>query len=262
MACCLVFLCGAARQQDLWVPPDESLLVQEYVQLGVPEPTKPWSASEYRSAVDVLATVSPFALPRLGSAKSGDLFDQLIASYAFFDSVVEPEPRLGSLYGPSRPDGLLFDRELVAIHALRLGAVGERSPTISELAGWAENSEQLARDATLDEARVRHAKTAGQFLSSSSLFSAALVEETQALLALTRIRALGDAARQQVLTAFAPLVAAYHERVVSADLEVVAEAFRSAAQLDCNAGIAVPLEELARAVEAREAADIGAATSR
>jgi hypothetical protein len=61
-------------------PVDESWPTDAYVRLGVPDPRRYWTASDFRECRDVLFGLSltnRTALPRLGSAKSGVLFARL-----------------------------------------------------------------------------------------------------------------------------------------------------------------------------------------
>jgi len=62
--------------------PDESLSVDEYVRLGMPDPGKPWEMADYTQAYNVLAKIKwekPHQLPAKDSKKSGLLFDHMMS---------------------------------------------------------------------------------------------------------------------------------------------------------------------------------------
>ncbi len=62
-------------------PPDRSLSVRDYIQRGLPDPDRVWSAEDLGRAVKILAEVAskdPGRLPRGGSERSGSVFARLI----------------------------------------------------------------------------------------------------------------------------------------------------------------------------------------
>jgi len=123
------------------VPPDHSLTVEQYVDLGMPVSGVNWTADERstaRSILRKLASQDPTQLPRFRSKRSGALFEKLTREEVFRRD--ELEGRMGELtssefenlsakgleklaygdsleaiYAPESTGGLLFDRERVEI---------------------------------------------------------------------------------------------------------------------------------------------------
>ncbi len=61
---------------------DESLSVEEYKKLGMPDPEKSWTMEEYKQAYNVLAKrkwTNPLQLPAKDSEKSGLLFEHMVS---------------------------------------------------------------------------------------------------------------------------------------------------------------------------------------
>lgn len=61
---------------------DHSLSIEEYMKLGVPDPTRKWDLEDYKQANNTLVQLKwqrPFVLPVKGSKKSGLLFDHMIS---------------------------------------------------------------------------------------------------------------------------------------------------------------------------------------
>ena len=48
-----------AGQLALTIPPDASLMTAGYVELGIPEPSREWSAGEFRSVLRILRRLAP-----------------------------------------------------------------------------------------------------------------------------------------------------------------------------------------------------------
>jgi hypothetical protein len=62
--------------------PDNSLTVEEYIKLGVPDPYNEWSMTDFSQARAALAKLKwdrPFQLPRKDSEKSGLLFEHMLS---------------------------------------------------------------------------------------------------------------------------------------------------------------------------------------
>ena len=115
---------------DLVVPANESLSAGEYMDLGVADPTRSWTAQEYVGALRVLGALHRPALPR-ASGESRLLFERLVLSYRnifLLESEIDQAaalsgahpPSLHQLYSTTQPDRLFFDTELVSIRAAAL----------------------------------------------------------------------------------------------------------------------------------------------
>lgn len=69
-------------ESKLEVPLDKSLMLEDYVEAGVPPCDGPWSGEEMWSAVDALQKLSaksPIYLPRCESERSGQVFARLVS---------------------------------------------------------------------------------------------------------------------------------------------------------------------------------------
>lgn len=135
-----------AGSSEVRVPPDHSLTVEEYIQLGMPPLEPDWSRDERATARSILRELGeqrPSQLPRFASDRSGPLFEKLVHEESFRRE--ELEGRIGEMtgqeidqlgpdelaqtirrdslegiYAPEATGGLLFDRELVEMAAQRL----------------------------------------------------------------------------------------------------------------------------------------------
>lgn len=61
---------------------DYSLSLEEYRNMGIPDPNKVWNSEEIGIAIDVFSGIKwqkPYILPRKGSEKSGVLFERMIS---------------------------------------------------------------------------------------------------------------------------------------------------------------------------------------
>ena len=61
---------------------DESLSIEEYVKLGMPDPEKNWTMEDYKQAYNVLAKrkwTNPLQLPAKDSKNSGSLFEHMVS---------------------------------------------------------------------------------------------------------------------------------------------------------------------------------------
>jgi len=68
--------CNRSRNRDY------SLTLEEYKEMGIPDPKKVWDIAEVGIAIDVFSGMKwdkPYNLPRKGSKKSGVLFDRMIS---------------------------------------------------------------------------------------------------------------------------------------------------------------------------------------
>ena len=76
LAVVFLLVTGSAYSQ----PADESLTLDQYMEMGISSPDRIWGAADYSEAVEALTSVSKNALPRLGSARSGALFARMIST--------------------------------------------------------------------------------------------------------------------------------------------------------------------------------------
>lgn len=123
--------------------PDDSLTVEEYMKIGVPDPNKEWSMTDFTQAHSALAKIKwekPFQLPRKDSEKSKLLFDHMLSfdNMSFLQnsalSLNEKAEQIssfirvcdywGDIYSNPVIDNY-YHRELIAIQIFNLG-VSER----------------------------------------------------------------------------------------------------------------------------------------
>jgi len=118
-------------------PADASLTTQEYVQLGVPDPARPWTGAELGQAVRALTQLAqqrPDALPRHQSPRSGVLFARLtttpdLSSLGDQDATLEQRGRTAEAFlAAASPMFGLYEA------ALARGAVDNRDAI--EVVGW------------------------------------------------------------------------------------------------------------------------------
>lgn len=101
-------------------PPDLSLTSQEYVARGLPAPDHAWSSGEYDKAAAglvALGQAEPTRLPRLGSKRSGVVFDRLLRLDALgvaTDRSVPPGQRMGTVLGVQKAASQLLKLYLAA----------------------------------------------------------------------------------------------------------------------------------------------------
>lgn len=140
----LTIACGASAS-ELPIARDESLTLDQYVQLGFPELGVDWSSDEratVRTLLRDLAGQRPTQLPRFASERSGALFQKLISEEFFRRTAAEgaigrltgseleqlsadelaraiDSDSLPGIYSP-KSTGLVFDRELVEFAAQQL----------------------------------------------------------------------------------------------------------------------------------------------
>jgi hypothetical protein len=102
------------------------MVMEDYIAVGVPRTDSAWKMELYQRALDVLISLDRRRLPRLGSEKSGALFDALLgaqrknAEQALEVSLSADEfignlRNMYPLYAFRERDGLLFARELTSI---------------------------------------------------------------------------------------------------------------------------------------------------
>lgn len=153
-----------ANGGQLTVPDDSSLTLTDYYDLGVPALDDPWNGEEHRDALSVLATVERRHLPRHNSARSGELFERLVATQSALVEWLwgkagasantfqqaESIPALSRLYAHDRSDGLLFDRELLEIYSEMLS---NRIAALEELDERDRKLQEMTADDDANEAR-------------------------------------------------------------------------------------------------------------
>jgi len=72
----VVASCSSPNRKDYSYTPDR------YLELGIPDFSRPWKISEFGDVIATLRDINnnePLSLPRKGSVKSGDLFDHLVS---------------------------------------------------------------------------------------------------------------------------------------------------------------------------------------
>lgn len=122
----VALLLGAAGVEV--VPPDESLSIERYRELGIPSLEREWSDADYEAALAILRDLPRTQLPRAGSPRSHALFERLLDTLrapGLFErlAVMAASRRenlaegMASLYG-ERADRLLFDRERVELQSM------------------------------------------------------------------------------------------------------------------------------------------------
>ena len=137
---------AVATDTHFVVPADASLSISRYCDLGIPEPSKPWTAADYLHALRVLGELPRTQLPR-ASGPSQLMFDRLLISYrnefdlpdgdgdAKYPAGESTPNNLPILYSPNQQDVFLFDNELIAIRAEELSRT-LAGPTREALLRW------------------------------------------------------------------------------------------------------------------------------
>jgi uncharacterized protein (DUF1778 family) len=140
----VALLLGAAGVEV--VPPDESLSIERYRELGIPSLEREWSDADYEAALAILRDLPRTQLPRAGSPRSHALFERLLDTLrapGLFErlAVMAASRRenlaegMASLYG-ERADRLLFDRERVELHSAVARQILERLDELEEEGRW------------------------------------------------------------------------------------------------------------------------------
>jgi len=262
-ACILHGVLGSATAEstELTVPEDASLSLAAYSELGVPNPNGPWTSSEYERALRVLEGLHRPQLPR-ASGPSQLLFDRLLLSYrrAFElpygdgpgeGAREEPPPRdLPDLYSPEDEDGLLFDKELIAIRAETLSRTLETVPTRAKLLAQAEGFANMMKGTTSEAERVRFSEGMRRAEDAAERVSQLVRRQTSDLLVLTAIPQVTDPAREFLLREAQALVPKLPPFLGPRNVQWVVNLLRGSASSEINASIGTALLGLSKELEA------------
>lgn len=124
-----------SKRREAQIPPDRSLSMLEYRQLGLPSPGRPWSGPDLKTAQGVLGTLAQERgeqLPRYNSPRSGELFARLVEVHEGRpkpDTQLSLDEQLVAVI-PAYQEYLGFAQELIKIY---LSAYTKREAGISEL---------------------------------------------------------------------------------------------------------------------------------
>jgi hypothetical protein len=249
-----------AGQIALAIPLDASLMTAGYLDLGVPEPSREWSAREFGSVLRILRRLGRNKLPRHGSSKSGPIFERLLITHSNWPDLVSdasfnnktqkrdnefPVSPLPGIYEISARDRLLFDRELLEIRA----AIVERSLGMLETREALERkvkeiSWQLVPGISGPEWQSRAHQIRGyEKLMKDS--SAALQEQLSALLNLASLPEI-DAKTRKILGEKVESFAQPSSKILSeGDRAWITALLKAVAQLEFNEPIRVGLLDAA-----------------
>jgi hypothetical protein len=126
------------RPEKINVAPDLSKAADAYVALGVPAPTQKWTIDQLEAAGNAIAKLSDdkaLELPRYRSAKSGALFDHILAAQdlaALNDASAELFPKAATAYR-----AFLVYRQMMASYAGQTSGGRSFDAEVVELAGAA-----------------------------------------------------------------------------------------------------------------------------
>lgn len=245
------------QAQLQWVvPPDESLVIEEYVRLGIPEPQRPWSLDEHDQALDTLGRLQRAQLPRYGSDRSGVLFErllasevarggQLMASVRSADEFIERIRTGQRLYAPAAEDHFLFDRELLDFITISVRDEVQSLPNVAEqverLSTWALELDSKSERAKVSDL-IRRAREVQHF--SEALLYRGLSE----LIALGAPEATRDRTREALRERLEELIPQAADFLSQEHAVSVHEALGEIAALDWNKEIRPGLLALAESV--------------
>ena len=240
--------CGVqAEQSSLSVPPDESFPLQGYLEKGIPDPATSWSFSQYQGALHALASLPRERLPRRDSGESGLVFHRLLISHhAFPDAALAGRgPGLSVLYGAAKPDGLLFDRELVAIRLSGLEELVKEAPTSAQVREAEEAAATLYRKSQSAEVRAQSERALTVYAELLQNSSAALLQRLMDVLYLLSLPELSHVARAEVLRGLSEVLPLLPDRMVQADAAELSEHLAGLSRLAANSLIRGELLALA-----------------
>jgi len=221
------------------IAPDRSLTTAAYTALGMPDPYTSWSLNEYVAALSILGSIERVKLPRLDSKDSRLVFDRLVVSHNTIPAIAvsNASPKgavsdLPGLYSPSESDGLLFDRELVAIRGSELKTIVSISPTLEETL-VAERSVAAA----LEQGRGNAADLRRELEDYARLreqASEAIRTRFERLLVLVALEGLSDRAKSDFLDCLSEINEGMVARLSSSDRLTFAAQLRVLASLPQN----------------------------
>jgi len=252
---------AAAAGTELIVPEDSSLSISEYGELGVPDPSRPWTSGEYERALRVLEELPRPQLPR-ASGPSRLLFDRLLLSYrrefelpygngSGEGATEESLPQdLPAVYSPEERDGLLFDKELIAIRAEALSRTLETVPTRAKLLAQVEGFAQMMKRTSSETERVRFSEGMRRAEEAAERVSHLVRSQTSELLVVASIPQVADPARQLLLRKAQVLVPRLPQFLEARDVQWVATLLKGSADSEVNASIGPGLLALAKELEA------------
>jgi len=257
---CWVVFASIAADIELIVPEDSSPSLSKYRELGVPDPTRSWTASEYERALRVLDKLPREQLPR-ASGPSQLLFDRLVLSYRrgfelhdgsdpADDAKELPPPDLPALYSTRIEDSLLFDRELIAIRAETLSRTLETAPNRAELLAQLEGFSNLMKRTTSEAERVRVSEAIRRAEMAAERVSDLVRSQTSELLVLASIPQVTDPGRQLYLDRAQKLIPRLPAFLKAQDALWVANLLKGSAASPANESIAPGLLDLAKALQA------------
>jgi len=244
---------------DKHVPPDASLSITGYEALGVPNPRTSWAVDEYIEALRLLGAVERTKLPRVGSDRSALLFERLVITHLSVPEIVVSRALangrsalgLSDLYSPAARDGLLFDRELVAIRGAELRSMISDAPTRS---GVEEAERVAAKLYESDEKRRRqHAEQLIEYSQVLRQSSEAIRVRFGRLLSVGSLPNLGNEARTDLVTVLTESVPASEGRLTAEDRRMLTAEMKAFGRLESNHSIRDELMHLAALLQ-RDAA--------
>lgn len=247
------------------IPQDRSLSIEEYMTLGVPDPAREWSATDFEDALRLLEKLQPEQLPRVASPRSQKLFERLLSSHRNefkLEPSIErgdergdglPPQTLSELYSPK--NGLLFARELVAIRAESLNlSLGWLTPT-AETRELASQFLSMMEDATSPERRVQLRERVAQAERTGEISARLVRKQVSELLALAALEELGDVARRDLLSHAERSFDQLPRFLSRNDLKWIADLLSGAASMEWNATIARGLYDLGKSLDQQAESD-------
>jgi hypothetical protein len=215
----------------LVVPTDRSITVAEYTARGLPSLDKEWSTTDVKQAWEVLQALyaeDPALLPRYGSARSGPVFDKLLAqaftmeavfaavgdvTFGELETISEEEPEtitdltLLSVYKLRPETGLLFDREMVEILAVSADQTVDMWEEVDDDTARTDKilaeADASGREEIVDRIRENQKRFEEMLASFEGLFLARFVD----LVSLAEVQGVTAAARDSALAHADRLVA-------------------------------------------------------
>jgi len=251
----------SSANSSLRIAPDDARSVDEYRDLGIPDPSHPWTAEEYVKTLRILGSEAGPRLPR-ASGPSKPLVDRLLISFRggfelpARDTSSQGSPAdelpedLPALYSPREADGLLFDLELVAIRAAAvertLDLVQPRSALLDLAQSLAARAQAASSAEAQEEGFAESGRRAEQMAERTSQIVRDLVSD---LLRLSAIPQMRDQARKLLLERLEGIVPQLPRYLAPRDGRWMVNMLRGAAASEPNAPIREELRKLAKDME-------------